>query len=622
MKRLLITHITALLACLLSTFSLLAQRSADDFFFRRQVQEQLVLLRNEQGRLPILDLSGEKICVLSLGERGPSTLQQTLKYYADCEWISIPYGDLDGPQKLSRLLQEKKRLVLSWHRPSEWDSLPPGVIAAWQEAVGSQIVAYGTAVVVVVAEASSLRRFPSLEKAGHLLLTGGELPTYESLAAQVIMGAEACTGRLVEDVSTFFLRGNGLRLGGGLRLRYSHPEAVNWSGEDLSRRIDSIVYAGIKARAFPGCQVLVAKDHQVIFHKTYGFHTYDSLRPVNEFDLYDLASVTKVTGPLPILMKLHDDAVIGLDVPMASYWPDFFASDKGRITLREVLAHQAGLKPYIRFYEQTQRPNGKFRGRTVSADSSESYSMKVTEEMYLHRRWEKVILKGIRDTALLPVGEYRYSDLSFMVFPDMIRMLTRQPYEAYLRKEFLDPLGAGRMGFLPLRWASLAEIVPTEYDAVFRQGLVHGYVHDENAAMRGGISGHAGLFANYHDVAKIFQMYLNGGTYGGRQFLSRETLNTFTSYQFEGNRRGLGFDKPPRKGMEASYVSPRVSEKSFGHSGYTGTFVWADPATGLLLVFLSNRVYPSREQQGLSEMKIREALQEVLYTPKEAVWRR
>jgi len=341
---------------------------------------------------------------------------------------------------------------------------------------------------------------------------------------------------------------------------------------------------------------------------------------VSDLDLYDLASITKVTGPLPLLMKLVDDSRLNLDAPMSSYWPSFYKSDKEKMLMREVLAHQAGLIPYITFYKQTIKPSGKFRGRTIKPEPIGKYTIPVYQRMYLHSRWREKMMNGVRDSSLRRGRDYLYSGLAFLIFPEMIQNMTGVPMEELLDSLFLRPLGADRMGYSPLSYAGLEDIVPTEYDSLFRKTLVHGYVHDENAAMMGGVSGNAGLFASSHDLAKLLQMYLNGGLYGGKRYLSPEVIKEFTKYQYKKNRRGLGFDKPPLAGQSASYVSPLASELSYGHSGFTGTFFWVDPETELIVVFLSNRVHPTRHNRLLYEMKIRESLQEVCYTAKEVEW--
>lgn len=598
---------------------LFSQTTKDEYLFRRQAKENLVLLRNEHRSVPVMNLE-EPLALVSLGSNGLTPFQETIRYYVDCELINLSYSEADAQIAFSQLLRKHPRLIIIWRNPEGWRSLPQRLKEKWQAAVQDDIDRYQMARIIVVGSNETLNMFPGLASASSLLLTGGVSRIHEQLAAQVLMGAESCYGRLKQDVSRFFLRGNGLRLNGGLRLTYSPPETVGWDGNDLTLVIDSIVQKGIDQLAYPGCQVLVARQGHVVFHRSYGYHTYDKTIEVSDLDLYDLASITKVTAPLPILMKMVDDAEIDLDIPMAAYWPDFYKSDKGQITLREVLSHQAGLTPYITFYKQVTRTDGSFKWRSIKSARSATYPTKVYERMYLHNRWKKKMMRGIRDSDLETPGEYNYSGLAFLVFPDMLFSLTGLPMDLYLQQTFFSPLGAGRICFNPVSKVGLESIVPTEFDSVFRKTLVHGYVHDENAALLGGVSGNAGLFANSHDLAKLLQMYLNKGYYGGIQYLSSEVVDEFTSAHYNGNPRGLGFDKPRPEGTGYSHASHMASESSYGHYGFTGTFFWVDPKEELILIFLSNRVFPTRKNGLLRSLQIRESLLDACYQIKPVSW--
>lgn len=595
-------------------------RSLDHFFLMREAKASLVLLRNANTTVPWVELAGQRRGYVALGVDSTCEFQTVAARYAQGDRYSIPWNMNDGPASLSRLGSDRDQLLLGIF-PAGWERLSAGMRRAWEHAL-AEVQQQPGVVVVLFGEPEALSQFSPLPQAQALILAGGASPSHQSVGVQTVFGALGASNRLVKDVSPFFLQGNGLRSPGGLRLAYDAPEAVGWNGDWLQARFDSIIQSAIDSQAFPGCQLLVAKGGTVVFHQAYGHHTYAQDRPVEESHLYDLASVTKVTGPLPLLMQLHDDAKLNLDLPLATYWPDFFWGDKATMTVREVLAHQARLKPYITFYKQTMRDNGTFRWRTIRSDSSARYPHKVDDDLFLHRRWPDRMLKAVRDTPLLAETEYVYSGLSFLLYPAMIRQLTGTPYAGRLRQEFLDPLGADLMGFRPLQRVPRCQVVPTEYDSTFRRRQVWGYVHDENAAMLGGVSGNAGLFANCHDLAKLLQMYLNGGEYGGKRYLSEETLAEFTAYQFDDNRRGLGFDKPPRRGMPPAYMAESANEASYGHSGFTGTVVWVDPEEELLFIFLSNRVYPTRNNRQLYRLKVRETLHQACYDALPVNWRR
>lgn len=378
--------------------------------------------------------------------------------------------------------------------------------------------------------------------------------------------------------------------------------------------IDSLAAFAIRQRAIPGCQIIVAKDGQVIYQKSYGYHTYDSLRQVKNTDLYDLASVTKVAAALPALMLLYDQGKFNPDATLSTYLPYFKNSNKSDLTFRELLTHQAGLTPWIPFWQHEMKKNGKFRKRAISDRESNKYSYQIAGELYLKNNFQKHIYKEIKDS---PVGEkkYLYSDLSFYLYPEIVENLSGQKYEDFLLDNFYKPLGAETMTYNPMVNYRLDRMVPTEYDSLFRKQLIHGQVHDEGAALMRGISGHAGLFADVNDLAKLWQMYCNYGEYGGRRFLSDSTMHEFTRCQFpeNNNRRALGFDRPMPVPKPDGNTAVSVSQSSFGHTGFTGNFVWVDPEIDLVYIFLSNRVYPTRNNTKLYDLNIRTNIQEVIY---------
>ena len=388
---------------------------------------------------------------------------------------------------------------------------------------------------------------------------------------------------------------------------------------DIESAVDSIITNGIKKEAFPGAQVLVAKQGEVIFHKAYGYHTYDSLRAVGLHDRYDLASVTKITAALPALMKLYEEGLIDLDAPFSTYWkPWKHRKDKRDLSLREILAHQAGLTPYIVFLNEVMR-NGKLKKRFVNMQPSEKFSLRAYKNLYVNKRFKRKMYRMINRSGVSEEKIYKYSGLAFLLFPKVISDLTGQSYEYYLKKHFYLPMEALTLDFNPELTYFQNPIVPTERDSVFRKTLTQGWVHDENASLMGGISGNAGLFGTARDLAKMMLMYQNYGVYAGQQYLKKETLAEFTAVQFpeNENRRGLGFDKPLLNNqnltLEEAYPAPEVSPESIGHGGFTGTFVWADPKYQLVFIFLSNRVYPYRSHRQLYELNIRSALQQVFY---------
>ncbi len=384
----------------------------------------------------------------------------------------------------------------------------------------------------------------------------------------------------------------------------------------LEKEIDSIVQEGLDSNAYPGAQVLVTLNGETILHKTYGHHTYDRLRPTQKNDLYDLASISKVTTGLPVLMKLYGEGKFDLDAPLGQYFPKFKHSNKADLAIREILSHQARLKPYIVYWQKTLKKNGKFKARTFKPKASAKYPVKVTDHLYLHKNYRKKMFRAIKRSPLEAREGYKYSGLFFQLLPEIINAITGQGFEEYLYQNIYRPIGANNLTYNPLSKFPKTQIIPTENDTFFRKQQIHGTVHDEAAAMLGGVSCNAGLFGTAGDLAKLFQLYLDGGQFEGETVIPQNGVAEFTKCQFceQDNRRGLGFDKPPIEHEAGqSYVAKDASPASFGHSGFTGTFVWADPENGLLLIFLSNRVFPTRENRKLYSMDIRPRIHQAAY---------
>ncbi|MFN0728167.1 serine hydrolase domain-containing protein [Polaribacter gochangensis] len=404
------------------------------------------------------------------------------------------------------------------------------------------------------------------------------------------------------------------------KLTYGNPSEVHMDSLFMHQKIDSIITDAIQQQAFPGAQILVAKNHTIIFHKAYGFQTYDSIQQVHLDDLYDIASVTKILGPLPAIMKLYDEGKIDLDAPFSKYWKPWQGrSDKKNLTVREILAHQAGLNPYIVFLSEILKKDKSLKSRFVKTNAKNKFTSQAYDNIFVKDRFKNKMYRQINRSKVSDVKKYRYSGLTFLLYPKIISDITNVNYTDYLQENFYKPLEATTLGFIPKTKNFTNKIIPTEVDSLFRHELTNGWVHDENAALMGGVSGNAGLFGSALDLAKMMQMYANYGYYNYKQYISKSTLKEFTKIQFpeNGNRRGLGFDKPlignDTLSISEAYPAPEVSAESFGHAGFTGTFVWADPKHDLVFIFLSNRVYPSRTHRNIYNLNVRPKVQQVFY---------
>jgi beta-N-acetylhexosaminidase len=421
------------------------------------------------------------------------------------------------------------------------------------------------------------------------------------------------------DVNEIFRSGDGLITSDAGRFKYTLPEELGIDSAYLKRKVDSLVNIGLKAKAFPGCEIFLARDKKVFFIESYGYQTYSKERPLLQDDLFDFASLTKIIGPLPALMRLYDQKKFLVNKRMSDYWPDWKGSNKQDIIVADVLSHQARLKPGIPFWLKTVDSNGNYKPEYYAKDSTDKYDLRVSKYLYLLDSFRDSVYAEIRKSKLLKRKHYVYSDLGFIVFPKIIERLVKQDYELYLKENFYRPLGATSLTYRPYIYQPIEKIDPTEYDRTFRKEQLQGFVHDESAAVMGGISGNAGLFGTINDAAKVMQMYLNYGYYGGERYLSEETIREWTRRHFEksNNRRGYGFDKPyPGNSLnkiEDAYPAPLCSDGSFGHSGFTGTFAWADPGTGILFLFFSNRIYPSRTNNMINHLYLRESIQQMAY---------
>jgi len=575
---------------------------------RDQIVENLTLLENQNNLIPVKQLDTLRIAAVSMGVGSITPFQQMLANYAGIKFFHLPLNSPDSVLwALSKQLTAYNLIIVGVHNVQP---LAKSLINSIQ----------GKSIVAIFNDTTFITEVDL--KADGLILANHNDELSQELAAQMIFGGIGAKGKLSAALGKY-PAGFGFFIDQPIRLSYSVPEAVGINSASLMFSIDSIVNDAIQQQAFPGCNILIAKEGKVIFHKTYGYHTYDNIIPTSKNDLYDLASVTKVSSALPAIMKLNEEGKIKLDQHLSTYWPDwdkrlFHRSNKEDITIRELLAHQGGLIPFINFWQQTQK-NGKVKTKWYRVEEEENFSHMVAPGMFIKDDFKKKVYKTIRLSKLKDRGKYVYSDLFFVMTPEIISRISGDNYLHYLDSCFYKPLGAGTITYLPTQKFSIDRIVPTEDDRYFRKRLLQGSVHDEASAVLGGISGNAGLFATANDLAKLLQMYLQMGSYGGERFLKEETLKEFIRVQYpqNNNRRGLGFDKPLLNNstltLKDSYPSPDASAESFGHSGYTGTFFWVDPKYQLVYIMLANRVYPNRSHTKLTELSIRTKVQQAIY---------
>ena len=586
---------------------------------RELVEGSLTVLENRDSLMPLKNLEKIKIASVMLGRAEETFFQHRLGSYAHIDRYQL--GEKATPEEtgaMLRKLESYSLVIIGVHNMDQRAAKNYGLseTETWFiDRLSDKVPVLAT----FFGNPYAIGRLKDPHKLAGLIVAYTESELSMDLSAQLIFGGVGATGRLPVSVKPWYKEGYGIDTWGGIRFSYSIPEAVDMDSGIIKKKIDSICEAGIAAGAYPGCEVFAARNGKVIFQKCYGTHMYESNQRVEPDDLFDFASVTKTTAPLAGIMRLVQEKKISLDSPFSKYWTDFKGTNKEKMTVRQVLAHIGGLPAWIPFWVDTKNPDGTFKEKTLQDQPSDKFSVRVSEGLWRFNSYDRDIYKKIRSEPALRGNKYVYSDLSFHIWPRIIEKLSKSKYEAFLKEQFYYPLGANTLTYNPLRFFPREQIIPTERDTFFRMEVLHGFVHDEGAAMLGGVSGNAGLFGTAEDLAKMYQMYLWMGFYGGRQFIRRDIMREFTRYQYEaaGIRRGLGFDKPSigneKLDYKDSYPCPSASPSSFGHSGYTGTFVWADPANGLLYVFLCNRVYPTRDNNKLSDLMIRKAVLQALY---------
>ena len=576
-------------------------------------EKSITVLSNSDSILPIRWNDSLRIASVVIGDVRNNRFQEKISEYTPCELYAIEKNEaVDVFESVKKYLVNHDLIILSIHGTTMKADKNFGITEQEEKFIAEILASYPT-ILVDFGNAYTLTRIQNLEKAKAVVLSYEDMPLMHDVTAQVLFGGVSASGKLPIRTSEIFPKSSGVETGGMLRMKYTLPEEAGMRSQVLER-IDSIANAAILAGATPGCQVLVAKDQKVVYRKSFGKHSYADTTSVLNSDLYDIASVTKIAGTALAVMKLFDEGKIDLNKPLSKYLPALKKSDKKSLVIREVLAHQAGLKSWIPFWKQTMngnRPDEKIYSNT----KHDKYTVRITDSLYMNEAYSDSLFKWILESPLSERGKYVYSDLGPILMKELVEKVSGKKMDEYLKDNFYRPLGLTRMTYLPKDKYSVNEIIPTENDTAFRKQQLLGDVHDPAAAMMGGVSGNAGLFANANDVAVLMQMLLNKGTYGGKQYLQPKTIDIFTKQQFvqNNNRRGLLFDKPEPDTTKPSPTCKGASLRTFGHQGFTGTCAWVDPEYNLVYVFLSNRVSPDASNEKLGKMNVRTEIQQVIY---------
>ena len=582
-------------------------RQKDDLLYGELMENAITLVQNKNNNLPLKNLELHKIAYVNMGDADATPFVNSLKKYTKVEVVNAT--NLDA---LIASLSNYNTVIVGFHKSNvnPWKSYEfTDKELVWLY----EIARTNNVILTLFAKPYALNDFNTFENFESILMAYQNSPIAQQKAAQIIFGALPAKGSLPVSCGIDFKVGEGLQTNSLDRLTYGLPVSVGMDARRL-KKIDSIAKFAISEQMTPGIQLLVARKGKVIYEKSFGYHTYKKSSKVKFNALYDVASLTKILATLPLLMELVDSGVIGLDSTLGELLPSYKDTNKDAITIQEMLSHFAQLKPWIPFYistldSVTQKPNPKF----YKTKSSKKFPIKINERLYLRKDFRDSIQNKIIASELLQEKKYRYSDLPYYIIKLIIEKHYDLPLDALVQQHFYKSLGANFTTYKPLEKFNKFQIIPTEIDDYFRYDTVHGYVHDMGAAMQDGVGGHAGLFSNANDVAKLMQMYLQEGVYGGKRYFSPNTFNTFNTCHYcdEENRRGIGFDKPQLE--EEGPTCGCLSMTSFGHSGFTGTYAWADPEEEIVYVFLANRTYQESDTNRLSKGNIRTDIQRLIY---------
>jgi len=590
------------------------------FLNQKLYEEAITVVRNENEILPLTGLGKRTIASVTIGLKPKKHNNFDDRADLYCRMDAFSYDkEMDSVALKDAIekLEGYNTILLTIHgmnqRPNKNFGLTKSTLALINILATDESK---QVILTILGNPYALKKVTALDQLDGVVVTYEDREITEQTAASLIFGGIASKGKLPVSISDKYPAGLGIVTRSPIRFKYTHPEELGIKTKDL-KAIETIVKEGMKEGAFPGCQVLVAKDGKVFYHRSFGKHTYDKKsKKVANTDIYDLASITKIASSTASLMRLQSQGKVNVDSTLNTYLHDMVDTSAYKdIKLKQMLTHQAGFVAWIPFYFRTLK-KGNPDPKLYNVKQTKFFSNRVAEDLYIHSGVRDSIFKRILSTDVSARKKYKYSDLGYYFINEIINRETKMTQDQYVEENFYKPLGLDNIGYNPRDKWDITRVPPTEDDKTFRKQLIHADVHDQGSAMLGGVCGHAGLFSNANDLAVMMQTFMNYGTYGGERFFDESVGKTFTSSPYltsNGNRRGIGFDKPVRAGGSGPTCSKCASSASFGHSGFTGTLTWADPKNGLVYVFLSNRVYPDAANRKIIKMSTRTRIMQVIY---------
>ncbi|MEL7122541.1 MAG: glycoside hydrolase family 3 N-terminal domain-containing protein, partial [Bacteroidota bacterium] len=580
---------------------------------RKLYQEAMTMVRNKDQMIPLLSPNNMKLASVSIGASKQTTFQNRLSSYGkfDHNLLSKKASTAQQDQLIAKLAS-KDLVVVGLHDMSYFSKSDYGLTESMKSFV-SKLNQRTKVVLVVFGTPYSLKYFDEID---WLLEAYEENEVTQELAAQSLFGVFGLKGRLPVTSSLKSSYNVGVNTKPSFRLGFARPEQMGLNPDTL-KLVDAIARSAIASRATPGCVVLVAKDGHIVHHKAYGYHTYSKRKKMEKGDIFDVASVTKIAATTLSVMKLRDKGKLDIDVPLGAFLDELAGTNKEQLIIKDVMAHHGGLISWIPFYEQTMSKGRRYRRKPLSKFyrkiATTGFEVPVTNSLFLRNDYVDSIKYKIINSNLRSNNNYRYSDLGFYLMADVVERTSGKPLNEYVMDEFYKPMGLTTTNFNAWKTLPMNKVVPSENDRYFRKQVVKGYVHDMGAAMLGGVSGHAGLFSDAEGLAMLMQMLLQGGYYGGKRYLTNATVEEFTKRHSRSTRRGIGFDMPELNVRKSQNVADKASHETFGHLGFTGTCVWADPENDLVYIFLSNRTYPSMYNYKLSKNDYRPRIHNVIY---------
>lgn len=569
-------------------------------------ENAITVLKNDADLLPIKNLN-QKIGYIKIGEENNTSFLTTLNKYMKV--TPITETNIDS---LKMQLKNFDKIIIGIHKTDK--AFKKHEITASDAQFIVEISKIAPVILDVFAKPYLLAALNDLSAIKSIVVSYQNADVAQEVSAELLFGAIESKGRLPVAIGNYFKVNDGLSIQKINRLGFSTPENVGMSTTILSK-LEGIAKKAIDLKCAPGMQIVVARKGKVIYQKSFGSPTYENKTKITNSDIFDVASVTKIIATLPNLMQQFEKNNLTLDTELGQMLPNFKGSNKEHINLKHLLTHSAGLQSWIPFYKKTidslKMPLSKYYRKTASTD----FLKQVADSLFISTAYADTIVRQIINSPVDDNKDYKYSDLTFMIAKQYLEQATSTTLDNLSTLNFYNVLGMNNTMYNPLGRVDKNQIVPTEIDTYFRHSLIQGTVHDMAAAMQGGVAGHAGVFSNAMDVAKMMQMYLQKGNYGGTEFFKSSTFDIFNSCYFcdSGNRRGLGFDKPELD-SKGNAKHNYASKSSFGHTGFTGIMAWADPETETVFVFLSNRTYPdSTAPNKLSNERIRETMQQIIF---------